>query len=110
MPIRGRGMARSPFTMVGFAWENIGVLMSGAGGASEDGAFDSRSVRRIVGVTARQIQYWDETGLVRPSARAAAGRGTRRLYTCGDLVRLSVVRALIERGLAPRKIKRSLAA
>jgi DNA-binding transcriptional MerR regulator len=67
-------------------------------------------VSRIVGITPRQIQYWDETGLVKPSARPASGRGTRRRYSFLDLVRLSVVRALIERGLRPRTIRRSLAA
>ncbi len=63
-----------------------------------------------MGITPRQIQYWDETGLVKPSSRAASGRGTRRSYSFLDLVRLSVVRALIERGLRPRTIRRSLAA
>ncbi|MET0151247.1 MAG: MerR family transcriptional regulator [Candidatus Binatia bacterium] len=72
--------------------------------------FPSASACRIVGITPRQVQYWDEIGLVKPSARPAAGRGTRRRYSFLDLVRLSVVRALIERGLTPRKIRRSLAA
>lgn len=71
--------------------------------------FTSRTVARVVGISARQIQYWDEIGLVRPSARPAAGRGTRRIYSFLDLVRLSVVRKLIERGLSPGKIRRSLA-
>ncbi len=43
-----------------------------------------------------------------PSATPAAGRGSRRRYSFLDLVRLSVVRALIERGLQPRKIRKSL--
>jgi DNA-binding transcriptional MerR regulator len=71
--------------------------------------FPSASACRIVGVTPRQIQYWDETGLVKPSARPAAGRGTRRRYSFLDLLRLSVVRRLIERGLSPRNIRKSLA-
>jgi DNA-binding transcriptional MerR regulator len=75
----------------------------------EDG-FPSAASCRIVGITPRQLQYWDEIGLVKPSASAAAGRGTRRRYSFLDLVHLSVVRALIERGLTPRNIRRSLAA
>jgi DNA-binding transcriptional MerR regulator len=75
-----------------------------------DGGFPSASACRIVGVTPRQIQYWDEVGLVKPSASAAAGRGSRRRYSFLDLVRLSVVRALIERGLKPGSIRKSLAA
>jgi DNA-binding transcriptional MerR regulator len=74
------------------------------------GGFPSASACRIVGITPRQLQYWDEIALVKPSARAAAGRGTRRGYSFLDLVRLSVVRALIERGLGARNIRRSLAA
>src|SRR2546427_7620285 len=77
--------------------------------ASMRGGFPSASACRIVGITPRQIQYWDEIGLVKPSARAAAGRGTRRSYSFLDLLRLSVVRALIERGLSPRNIRKSLA-
>ncbi|MBI2963084.1 MAG: MerR family transcriptional regulator [Deltaproteobacteria bacterium] len=75
-----------------------------------DEGFPSTGACRIVGVTPRQIQYWDEIGLVKPSARPAAGRGSRRRYSFLDLVRLSVVRALIERGLQPQKIRKSLAA
>ena len=71
--------------------------------------FPSVGACRIVGITPRQIQYWDEIGLVKPSARPAAGRGTRRSYSFLDLLRLSVVRALIERGLSPRNIRKSLA-
>jgi DNA-binding transcriptional MerR regulator len=71
--------------------------------------FPSASACRVVGITPRQVQYWDEIGLVKPSACAAAGRGTRRRYSFLDLVRLSVVRALLERGLTPQKIRRSLA-
>src|SRR2546427_9856463 len=78
--------------------------------ASMRGGFPSASACRIVGITPRQIQYWDEIGLVKPSANAAAGRGTRRRYSFLDLVRLSVVHALIERGLRPRTIRKSLVA
>jgi DNA-binding transcriptional MerR regulator len=74
------------------------------------GGFDTRTVCRVVGITARQVQYWDEIGLVKPSAWPASGRGSRRAYTFLDLVRLSVVRRLIEHGLPPGKIRRSLAA
>ena len=72
--------------------------------------YPSASACRVVGITPRQVQYWDEIGLVKPSTRAAAGRGTRRRYSFLDLVRLSVVRSLLERGLTPQKIRRSLAA
>jgi DNA-binding transcriptional MerR regulator len=79
-------------------------------GHGVDGGFSSASACCIVGVTPRQIQYWDEIALVKPSAKPATGRGSRRRYSFLDLVRLSVVRALLERGLKPQNIRRSLAA
>jgi len=53
----------------------------------------------------RQIQYWDETGFVRPTARQAAGRGSRRLYSFSDLVKLKVVKNLSDHGLSLRQIR-----
>jgi len=44
-------------------------------------AYDSKMASRIVGVSLRQIQYWDERGFVRPSVKPAQGRGTKRLYS-----------------------------
>src|SRR5262245_4574581 len=88
--------------------ENIDVFFAGRQRVEE--GYPSASACGIAGITPRQIQYWDEIGLVKPSASAAAGRGSRRRYSFLDLVRLSVVRALIERGLSPRNIRKSLSA
>src|SRR4051794_5153839 len=38
------------------------------------------------GVTYRQLDYWDRTGLVSPSVRAAHGSGSQRLYSRRDVV------------------------
>lgn len=69
-------------------------------------AYSSKMASRIVGVSLRQIQYWDERGFVRPSIRLAEGRGSRRLYSFSDLVRLKVVKDLADHGLSLRKIRR----
>lgn len=71
-------------------------------------AFDSKTVSRIVGVSLRQIQYWDERGFIRPSVRLAVGRGSRRLYSYSDLVQLKVVKDLQGHGLSLQKIRRCL--
>ena len=71
-------------------------------------AFDSKTVSRIVGVSLRQIQYWDERGFIRPSVKTADGRGTRRLYSFSDLVQLKVVKDLADHGLSLQKIRRCL--
>jgi len=71
-------------------------------------AFDSKTVSRIVGVSLRQIQYWDEQGFIRPSVKTAEGRGTKRLYSFSDLVQLKVIKDLGEHGLSLQKIRRCL--
>lgn len=71
-------------------------------------AYDSKMASRIVGVSLRQIQYWDERGFVRPSIKPAQGRGTRRLYSFHDLVCLKVVKDLTYHGISLQKIRRCL--
>ncbi len=70
--------------------------------------FNSKTVNRIVGVSLRQIQYWDEQGFIRPSVRLAEGRGSKRLYSFSDLVQLKVVKDLTDYGLSLQKIRRCL--
>lgn len=69
--------------------------------------FNSRTASRIVGVSLRQIQYWDEQGFLRPSVRAA-GRGSKRLYSFSDLINLKVVKDLSNHGLSLQRIRRCL--
>ena len=71
-------------------------------------AYDSKMASRIVGVSLRQIQYWDERGFVRPSVKPAQGRGTKRLYSFHDLVCLKVVKDLAYHGISLQKIRRCL--
>jgi DNA-binding transcriptional MerR regulator len=70
--------------------------------------YDSKTASRIVGVSLRQIQYWDEQGFVRPSVKLAGGRGTKRLYSFLDLVCLKVIQDLARHGFTLRKIRRCL--
>jgi DNA-binding transcriptional MerR regulator len=71
-------------------------------------AYDSKTASRIVGVSLRQIQYWDEQGFIRPSVKLAEGRGTKRLYSFQDLIWLKVVKDLIHHGFNLQKIRRCL--
>jgi DNA-binding transcriptional MerR regulator len=70
--------------------------------------FDSKTASRIVGVSLRQLQYWDERDFIRPSAKPAEGRGTKRLYSFNDLVCLKVVKDLAQHGFSLQKIRRCL--
>jgi DNA-binding transcriptional MerR regulator len=67
--------------------------------------YDSKTASRIVGVSLRQIQYWDEQDFVRPSVKLAGGRGTKRLYSFHDLVCLKVIKDLSRHGFTLRKIR-----
>jgi DNA-binding transcriptional MerR regulator len=71
-------------------------------------AYNSKMASRIVGVSLRQIQYWDEQGFIRPSVKLADGRGTKRLYSFHDLICLKVVKDLTRHGFSLQKVRRCL--
>ena len=52
------------------------------------------------GITYRQLDYWARTEIVLPSVSDGFGRGSQRLYSRDDMVRLAVVRALLDAGLS----------
>lgn len=58
------------------------------------GAFTRAELPQLVGLTARQIKYLAEQGVVRPSLRPSFGRGSPTLYGIDDLHRLAVIGAL----------------
>lgn len=60
-------------------------------------AFTSHEAERLAGLTPRRLQYWDETGFIRPSVSARRGRGSPRLYSFQDLVQLRVAVQLRDR-------------
>jgi len=71
-------------------------------------SFNTKTASKIIGVTLRQLQHWDEKGLVKPSIREAAGKGTMRLYSYTDLIQLRVVKTLRDNRISLQKILRSL--
>ena len=70
--------------------------------------YDSKTASRIVGVSLRQLQYWDEREFIRPSVKPADGRGTKRLYSFNDLICLKVVKDLAHHGFSLQMIRRCL--
>jgi DNA-binding transcriptional MerR regulator len=74
------------------------TLDEAAAAADEEG-FGGPQVCKIVGITYRQLDYWARTGLVRPSLVDAAGSGTQRRYSYRDLVRLKVIKSLLDAGV-----------
>ncbi len=71
-------------------------------------SFNTKTASKIIGVSLRQLQHWDEKGLVKPSIREAAGKGTIRLYSYTDLIQLRVVKTLRDNRISLQKILRSL--
>ena len=72
------------------------------------GLFTSGEVQKIVGLTQRQLGYWDDPSLARPHGRPAQGSGSRRLYTLLDVMRLKLILRLRQAGLSLQKIRRAL--
>ena len=63
----------------------------------------------IVGITYRQLDYWARTGFLVPSLQQARGSGTQRLYSFADLVKLKVIKRLIDAGMDVKRIRQAFA-
>lgn len=71
----------------------------------EPAVYRGPQVCREVGITYRQLDYWDRTGLASPSLAAANGPGTQRGYSDNDLRRLRTIKALLDAGLSLQSIR-----
>jgi DNA-binding transcriptional MerR regulator len=71
--------------------------------------FGKKTAIALTGVSGRQLEHWATTGIVRPSIRAGAGKGSRREYSFKDLVALKVAKRLRDEGISLQKIRKSLA-
>ncbi len=62
--------------------------------------FTSSEVVALTGISPRQLQWWDEQGIVVPSRE-----GHRRLYSLDDLAEMAVLSDLRQRGFSLQKIR-----
>jgi DNA-binding transcriptional MerR regulator len=69
---------------------------------AEDGR-RTEDVARLSGVSLRQLQWWDEQGVVSP-----VHRGHRRLYRTEEVVEVMVIAELRRKGFSLQKIRRVL--
>jgi DNA-binding transcriptional MerR regulator len=69
--------------------------------------YRSPQVCTVVGISYRQLDYWDRTGLLGPSLQTAAGSGSQRLYSFQDIVTLRVVKRLKDAGTSLHKIRQA---
>ena len=70
--------------------------------------YTSREVCRIIGVSYRQLDYWDSSGFIQPSVARAKGTGTSRMYSFVDLVCLRTAKRLRDSGISLQKIRTSV--
>ena len=66
-----------------------------------DKQFTSAEVVKVTGITPRQLQWWDERGIVAP-----AREGRRRLYSQDDLAEVAVICALRRKGFPLQRVRR----
>src|SRR5881227_2282124 len=67
--------------------------------------FSPEEVQRIVGLTGKQLDYWDRLRLVSPRKEQGSS-----FYDFGDLISLRTVKQLIEKGVPANRLRRALAA
>lgn len=84
--LRG-GRVRKPYT-------KNDVVVSGVDVPRDAPVFTMAAVRRLTGLTDRQIRYYDQVGLVVPRRT----RGNRRLYSQADVEALNYVKRLLADG------------
>ena len=71
-------------------------------------AFTQEQVAKIVGLSRRQLDYWDRTEVISPSIAPFGGRGLGRLYSFTDLIKLKVGAEMRRRGFRPSKIRKTV--
>ena len=66
-----------------------------------DASYRSNEVIALTGITARQLQWWDERGLVIPRKE-----GHRRLYSLDDVADMAVICDLRRRGFSLQRVRK----
>jgi len=64
-------------------------------------SFSSQEVIALTGVTARQLQWWDERGVVKPERV-----GHRRLYSMQNLTEMAVICGLRRKGFSLQGVRK----
>jgi DNA-binding transcriptional MerR regulator len=65
-------------------------------------------VCKIVGITYRQLDHWDRTGLKSPSLVQAKGSGTQRLYSYQDVLELRIIKQLLDAGVTLQRARKAI--
>jgi DNA-binding transcriptional MerR regulator len=71
----------------------------------QETGYSGTQAASVVGITYRQLDYWARTDLVRPSLSDAAGSGSRRKYSYGDLLELRLIKTLLDAGIKLESVR-----
>jgi DNA-binding transcriptional MerR regulator len=77
---------------------------------ADETGYRGPQVCSIVGITYRQLDYWARTNLLKPSLADAKGSGTQRVYSYTDLLKLKVIKRLLDEGLSLQKARSAIRA
>jgi DNA-binding transcriptional MerR regulator len=69
--------------------------------------YRTRDVIDILGVSRRQLQYWAQTDLLKPTAKTPGGH---HRYSFSDLVALKATKRLMDAGFSVQRIRTSIQA
>jgi DNA-binding transcriptional MerR regulator len=72
---------------------------------AEPDVFRAGDVVEIIKISRRQLQYWAQTDLIRPSIVTPGGHGR---YTFEDLVALKTAKRLIDAGVSVQRIRTTI--
>jgi len=73
---------------------------------TEDLLFRRGELCKITGLSARQVQYWHKTNLIRPSYQTPGSHGR---YTFQDLIAFKAAKKLLDAGISLQRIRKSIA-
>src|SRR5262249_861887 len=76
-------------------------IVSNISGEYVHDRFTSRDVIALTDITLRQLQWWDERGIVSP-----ARQGHRRVYSMEDLAEVAVICELRKRGFSLQRMRK----
>jgi DNA-binding transcriptional MerR regulator len=68
----------------------------------------TQEVASLTGASVRQLDYWATSGLLKPSARDAAGKGSRRRYAFRDVVAAQAIQRLRAGNCPLQKIRNAV--
>jgi DNA-binding transcriptional MerR regulator len=72
----------------------------------ENWGWSSHEAARIVGISYRQIDHWDRTGVVKPTMILGhKGSGSRRRYSHTDVCKLMLVSMLVRSGYRLERVR-----